>query len=332
MLAYFGEIKLAVFYLLEKTHFNIVLSETMESNFLNSFSLKALVVVSLLTAFLQVSLGGFVRVSESGLGCPDWPLCHGELIPPFEYHTMIEYSHRLTGTVLGVFIILMVTVVLFKYRHSRDLLILSICSLILVIFAGILGGITVVTELVWWIRLIHLGIAQALIAILTVLTGFLFLPYGIEIPYKLFKQRKKEIVYILVTIYLLILSGSYVVGTGASAVCTSWPLCQGFSLPWKEIYVIHMLHRYIAAIALLGMLFTTIKWLKTHNLSPRLKKALHSLFGLIAVQIIIGAIIIFAEFHPHIKAFHLSIATLVWIGAVYLSFVIYRAYPEKREQ
>ena len=304
----------------------------MGPNISNSFLLKTLVLSSLLTAFLQVSLGGFVRVSESGLGCPDWPLCHGELIPPIEYHTMIEYSHRLTGTVLGVLIILMVTVVLFKYRYSTILLIPSIFSLMLVIFAGILGGITVVTELVWWIRLIHLGIAQALIASLTVLTGFLFLESGIELPFKLFKQRKKDIVYILVTIYILIISGSYVVGTGASAVCTSWPLCRGFSLPWQEIYVIHMIHRYIAAIALVGMIITTIQWLKNRNLSRRLKKALHSLLGLIVVQIIVGAIIIFAEFHPHIKAFHLSFATLVWIAAVYLAFVMYRTYPEKREQ
>ena len=147
----------------------------MKSNIPNSFKLKALVLVALITTFLQVSLGGFVRVSESGLGCPDWPLCHGELIPPFEYHTMIEYSHRLTGTILGVYVLVIMSIVLLNYRHQKHILVPSICSLILVIFAGILGGLTVVTELVWWVRLIHLGIAQALIASLTILASFLFL-------------------------------------------------------------------------------------------------------------------------------------------------------------
>ena len=299
----------------------------MKSNIPISFKLRALVLVALITAFLQVSLGGFVRVSESGLGCPDWPLCHGELIPPFEYHTMIEYSHRLTGTVLGIFVLLIVGIVLFKYRNQKHILFPSISSLLLVIFAGILGGVTVVTELVWWVRLIHLGIAQALIASLTILASFIFLPGKIGLPYELFSQRKNRIVYILTVVYLLILSGSYVVGAGASAVCTSWPLCRGLSVPWEEIYIIHMVHRYVALIAFVGMLYLAIDWLKERGLPRPIKRAVHSLFGLIVFQIIVGAIIVWSDFHPHLKASHLSFATLVWISAVYLAFVLNRTFP-----
>ena len=299
----------------------------MKSNIPISFKLRALVLVALITAFLQVSLGGFVRVSESGLGCPDWPLCHGELIPPFEYHTLIEYSHRLTGTVLGIFVLLIVGIVLFKYRNQKHILFPSIISLLLVIFAGILGGVTVITELVWWVRLIHLAIAQALIASLTILASFIFFPDKIGLPYELFRQRKKRIVYILTVVYLLILSGSYVVGAGASAVCTSWPLCRGLSVLWEEIYVIHMAHRYVALIAFVGMLYIAIDWLKERDLPRPIKRAVHSLIGLIVFQIIVGAIIVWSDFHPHLKASHLSFATLVWISAVYLAFVLNRTFP-----
>ena len=61
---------------------------------------KVVALLSLAVSFIQITLGGFVRASESGLGCPDWPLCHGQIIPPIEFHTLIEYSHRLNGSVL----------------------------------------------------------------------------------------------------------------------------------------------------------------------------------------------------------------------------------------
>ena len=83
-----------------------------------SATLKLLILISLVVAFSQITLGGIVRASESGLGCPDWPLCHGELIPPFEFHTLVEYSHRLTGTVLGILVI--ITLWVAALERKRD--------------------------------------------------------------------------------------------------------------------------------------------------------------------------------------------------------------------
>ena len=51
------------------------------------------------------SIGGVVRITESGLGCPDWPLCHGRIIPPFDAATLIEYSHRLMASVVGLLVL-----------------------------------------------------------------------------------------------------------------------------------------------------------------------------------------------------------------------------------
>ena len=59
--------------------------------------------VSVLTAvfaYLQIALGGVVRVSGSGLGCPDWPTCHGGVVPP-NRHATIEESHRIVASLVG---------------------------------------------------------------------------------------------------------------------------------------------------------------------------------------------------------------------------------------
>jgi len=66
---------------------------------------RRLAVVTALFAYLQIALGGLVRVSGSGLGCPDWPLCNGRPYPPANLHSIIEYSHRTVGAVTVVLII-----------------------------------------------------------------------------------------------------------------------------------------------------------------------------------------------------------------------------------
>ena len=56
--------------------------------------IKILKVVSLVTVicvFLLIILGSVVRVTDSGLGCPDWPLCYGKILPPLEMTAIIEY-------------------------------------------------------------------------------------------------------------------------------------------------------------------------------------------------------------------------------------------------
>ena len=71
----------------------------------------------------QVALGGVVRVTDSGLGCPDWPLCYGHLLPPAGYEIALETGHRFVAALLGLLIITIAIVSLrqlwFFYSFSQ---------------------------------------------------------------------------------------------------------------------------------------------------------------------------------------------------------------------
>src|SRR5258706_3983815 len=70
-------------------------------------------------AYLQIALGGVVRVTGSGLGCPDWPLCNGRPYPPADLNAIIEYSHRTVGAVTGVLIVAAVVAAWAVFRTRR---------------------------------------------------------------------------------------------------------------------------------------------------------------------------------------------------------------------
>ena len=117
----------------------------------------------LLMVFLVILAGGVVRMTQSGMGCPDWPRCFGRWVPPtsesqlppdFEkylkaqdidhsfnaYHTWIEYINRLLGALLGIFILVHTGWSFFKFRKThRSVVWLSVFMLLAVGFQGWLG-------------------------------------------------------------------------------------------------------------------------------------------------------------------------------------------------
>src|SRR5437762_9343205 len=87
----------------------------------SAVTFRRLAFLTALFAYLQIALGGVVRVTDSGLGCPDWPLCHGRPYPAADLHSIIEYSHRTVGTITGVLLIVTVVTAWIAFRRSRPL-------------------------------------------------------------------------------------------------------------------------------------------------------------------------------------------------------------------
>ena len=297
------------------------------STIFNQKNLMWLSILALFDAVAQVTLGGIVRVTGSGLGCPDWPLCYGEIIPPFKLDTLIEYSHRLSGMILGILILSMCLGFVFSnHSHKRKLTVrLAVFALILVVIAGLLGGMTVLTELSKWMRLVHLGVAEILIASLCAIIV-------LEIPSDKFigvikhKLIGQMMAISVVFTFLSILFASYVVGSGYSAVCGTWPLCRGDFFPTDLFSFMHMAHRYSAIVLVLGFASLAYLVIKRFGLTNRFSLSMICGLAILVAQIILGAIIIWTGFSSEFKALHLTMATLFWVAISIGASIYWKEY------
>lgn len=147
--------------------------------------------VTIVVVFLLIAIGGIVRSSGAGMGCPDWPKCFDQWVPPTDvselpinyqqiYHdrgyadttfnavkTWTEYLNRLFGVLTGFFIILHLVFAYRAFKSSNPIVWrLALLALVLVLIQGGVGAFVVMTNLHQGIITIHLVLALIIAAVL----------------------------------------------------------------------------------------------------------------------------------------------------------------------
>src|SRR5947209_13940860 len=198
--------------------------------------------------YFLVALGGTVRTTDSGLSCPDWPLVYGRAYVTIDYHTFLEQFHRYIAAIVSVLVIALAISAILWARKERQVLIPALIAPVLLVVQIVLGGLTVLWKLPPTIITAHLGTALAIFA--TVIT--IAVMAGKAVPSQEHPDKTRKFALLAMTnallVYGLMLSGSYVVGSGASLACPGWPAC-GTPPAWAVTYHladINVLHRYIA--------------------------------------------------------------------------------------
>jgi heme A synthase len=266
-------------------------------------------VVTAVFAYLQIALGGVVRVSGSGLGCPDWPLCHGRPYPPADLHAIIEYSHRTVGAITGLLVIVTVVAAWVVFRSRRPVVAwLATASLGAIAVEGGLGGVVVVNELQPWLVAVHLGLAMI---ILGGLIGAAAMSQSDSAGAPSAGFRRLAALTVAAT-YVLLLTGSAVVATGADNSCNSWPLCGGgFTFDVSGVNAVTMLHRGFVLIAsVLIVYFAIAAWRRFAGV-PGMRFFAGLTLGVLAAQVLVGAASAITD-AALANGLHVALATLVW--------------------
>jgi cytochrome c oxidase assembly protein subunit 15 len=259
--------------------------------------------------FLQAALvvtGGAVRLTGSGLGCPTWPECTPGSYTPVPHqaeealHVWIEFANRLLTFVLVIAAVVVLAAVLRTGR--KDLRGLALGQLLGIFGQGVLGGITVLTDLHPLPVAGHLILSIILIAGATSLRAQRFAPKVAETPASLTKKIASVHV---VTSFAVIVLGTLVTGSGPHAGDEK---AQRFGFDIQTVAWIHA----DVVIFLLGVTFAFFVATGTTQATKRRLK----IFTVIALaQGAIGYIQYFTGIPEVLVAAHLLGATLVWIAA-----------------
>jgi len=298
--------------------------------------MKPLRLLAFLTAgfaYAIIVLGFVVRITGSGMGCGDhWPLCNGRLIPSFDSaEVVIEYAHRLAVLGLGALMVALVGLAA-RLRTAPGgagpggTLRPALLAVGLLVLQSMLGAVTVWLELPPHTVVLHLGTGLALLATLIVLGLRAGVHDGGIVP----PGRdgtvpgRGGVVAAAVLGALVLLMGGMTASTGAMTSCMGFPLCNGQLWPsgaGSGLPHIHWTHRLLAY-ALFLHLFGVAFAMRRRSAPVRVQKAAWLAFALGSAQVVAGAVMILTILPPVWRAVHAALGTAVWVGLVWLAWVV----------
>lgn len=278
-------------------------------------SFRKLAVLSLVSTFALVAIGGLVRATKSGLGCgTDWPDCGGRLIPALQSRAeIIEFSHRAAASVV-VILLGLLAVQAFRRRENHPALLWpSIGAFGLVMFQAVLGAVVVKLELEAESVILHLATALSLLALLIYIVA-LAAATEKALSEPADGEMNKVGRRVAGAVFLLLLLGSYVSGKGAGLAFSDWPLMGGKVIPSLvvEEQAIHFAHRALAAIVGAIMVIALLRVTREKSAHPLAGKLAHAGAGLFAVEVIVGALNVWTDLNAAAVSLHLALGALIW--------------------
>jgi heme o synthase len=275
---------------------------------------RRLAVVTIAATFALIAVGGLVRATDSGLGCPDWPRCFGKLVPPAELHAWIEHSHRLVASVV---MLLVAALVVAAWRTGQDRVVrrAAVAALVLVLAQALIGAFVV-----WWkLRAdsvtLHLATALALVGLL------IYIGFRARWPADPARRRGQDRGFARLVgvgaglLYLQMLVGSTVTGHHAGL---AYPLSVLLPDLGPSVARIQLAHRTLAMVVGALIVATWVVARRTQRDHPTVTRLAGYAAGLVAVQIGLGVANVANRLSALTVVPHLAVGALLWGAMVAL--------------
>jgi heme A synthase len=280
--------------------------------------LRRLSAASVIVALGTVMLGSWTRINGAGMTCPDWPLCHGMLIPSMADGTVWEWTHRLFAFCVAPLVIaVMIAAWRVRDRASFVTPMLGVVGALFVVQC-ILGAATVHLSNSPMSVVLHWGTAMAFIASLCAMMLFATENDGTR---SVSSARSSQFALLgilggtaLVT-FVTMCVGAYVSSSGAGLACLSIPGCAGHVVVYTQGQYVQMLHRSIATATLLCAVGSFVfVWIR--EASVRVRIAVTTGLGLVFVQVVLGLLNVALRLPMDLREAHAFNAALVFLAFV----------------
>jgi len=310
-----------------------------------------------------IGLGGLIRIYDAGESCPDWPLCFGTLgfdvseeeqeawwaENPDEidsrgsghrystFQIFTEWSHRLVAAVfLGPLVLLNWHLLRKNEETGEDVRFASTLTVVLIIWQGGIGWLTVEMDNLHWSVALHLSSALAFTISmfwlwLTITRAEGEIPSWLDMEHGISSRWRNRVTWLSIGAFISIFSGTFVsttpganLGCGVDGMPDSWPLCGGALVDPVEDIVLQsqMIHRWIVGVMLIALIYASyLIWneYKEDSAHIVLRNWIWGSTGLFVTNASIGAIYVISwdleeGFFELLSLVHLMLASLTFLA------------------
>jgi cytochrome c oxidase assembly protein subunit 15 len=278
--------------------------------------------VALIALGFIVVTGGAVRVTGSGLGCPDWPTCaQGRIVAPLEYHALVEFVNRTVTGLVSVMVIVAVLAALRRRPFRRDLVWLAVGLVLGVIGQIVLGGLVVLFDLFPPLVMGHFVLSMILVADAVVLHHRAGWPDGPDgrpvrpVPPSggggdpgLRQLGSWLVVWAAVVLAL----GTVVTGSGPHAGSNEGQLVERLPFAVRDVTRLHS----IAVWILLALALYSVWRARQERAPADVQTRGTVLLAVLVAQGAVGYLQYFTDVPPLLVALHIAGATALWVSVL----------------
>ena len=286
--------------------------------------------VALAALSLIVLTGAGVRLTDSGLGCPDWPRCYGGTTPPLETHAVIEYGNRILTGFVGIAVIAAAVLAFFRRPYRWHLALFGALLPLGVIGQAILGALVVKYHLAPGLVMSHFILSMMLLD-----AAFALMWCSRYEPWERRRSRDRLGVWSVRALIpfgqLTILLGTIATASGPHAGAHAGQLVHRFT--FEGTGTLEWVVQRHAALATVYGLAAIAVWfvLRRPGGDRRALKPLTVVLGLLALQGVVGGLQWYLELPTEIVWVHIGIATCNWLAMLWTVAAAGRLEPRGEE-